>query len=87
MNRNTKKKLIILKTLSLQESFFVVIKDYISKQDIIFNHNELDDFNKFIKDVKYVVGFDISEKITFFCKENGHTRQIQIGTLLILISK
>mgnify|MGYP004599707915 CR=1 len=22
---------------------------------------------------EYVVGFDISEKITFFCKENGHT--------------
>lgn len=63
MNRNTKKKLIILKTLSLQESFFVVIKDYISKQDIIFNHNELDDFNKFIKDVKYVVGFDIKKDL------------------------
>lgn len=39
------------------------------------------------REKEYVVGFDISEKITFFCKENGHTRQIQIGTLLILISK
>lgn len=36
---------------------------------------------------EYSVGFGISEKVTFFYKENGHTRQIQIGTLLILISK
>ena len=59
MNQKSKKKIVVLKTLSLQNQFFVLVKDYISNCEIIFDHNKRKEFEQFIKDVKYAVGFEI----------------------------
>lgn len=59
MKQNLKKRMITIKTLSLQNNFFVLVKDYLSYQEFIFNHNQNKDFEDFLKEVKYVVGFDV----------------------------
>ena len=63
MNQKLKKRMITLKTLSLPNQFFVLVKDYISSQEIIFDHNKRKEFECFLKEVKYVAGFEIRQDL------------------------
>lgn len=63
MSQKLKKRMITLKTLSLPNQFFVLVKDYISSQEIIFDHNKRKEFECFLKEIKYVAGFEIRQDL------------------------
>ena len=63
MSQKLKKRMITLKTLSLPNQFFVLVKDYISSQEIIFDHNKRKEFEYFLKEIKYVAGFEIRQDL------------------------
>lgn len=63
MSQSLKKRMITLKTLSLPNQFFVLVKDYISNQEIIFDHNKKKEFECFLKEIKYAAGFEIRQDL------------------------